>query len=156
MLGIQGKFVKKSILVLICFLFSFTSNANDQFTSEQLIEKAKAFVQQPDTTIKEIDYFISLLADDFIDEHVKFKFVYSDKSKLREDMISKLNDEVIYSSIEINEIMVGANVVFVKMIESGKVKPAHLDKTIEYNKTNIVSLEFNQLGLIKHIRRHHG
>jgi len=36
--------VKKSILVFICFLFSFTSNANDQFTSEQLIEKAKAFV----------------------------------------------------------------------------------------------------------------
>ncbi len=154
--------MKKSILVLICFLLSFSGSAKDKFTSEQLIEKAKTFVaaknarQQPNTTIKEIDYFISLLADDFIDEHVKFKFVYTDKSKLREDMISKLNDEVIFSSIEINEVMVGANVVFVKMTELGKVKPAHLDKTIEYNKTNIVSLEFDQLGLIKHIRRHHG
>lgn len=154
--------MKKSILVLICFLLSFSGSAKDKFTSEQLIEKAKTFVaaknarQQPNTTIKEIDYFISLLADDFIDEHVKFKFVYTDKSKLREDMISKLNDEVIFSSIEINEVMVGANVVFVKMTESGKVKPAHLDKIIEYNKTNIVSLEFDQLGLIKHIRRHHG
>ena len=154
--------MKKSILVLICFLLSFSGSAKDKFTSEQLIEKAKTFVaaknarQQPNTTIKEIDYFISLLADDFIDEHVKFKFVYTDKSKLREDMISKLNDEVIFSSIEINEVMVGANVVFVKMTESGKVKPAHLDKVIEYNKTNIVSLEFEQLGLIKHIRRHHG
>ncbi len=148
--------------MLICFLLSFSGSAKDKFTSEQLIEKAKTFVaaknarQQPNTTIKEIDYFISLLADDFIDEHVKFKFVYTDKSKLREDMISKLNDEVIFSSIEINEVMVGANVVFVKMTESGKVKPAHLDKVIEYNKTNIVSLEFEQLGLIKHIRRHHG
>lgn len=148
--------------MLICFLLSFSGSAKDKFTSEQLIEKAKTFVaaknarQQPNTTIKEIDYFISLLADDFIDEHVKFKFVYTDKSKLREDMISKLNDEVIFSSIEINEVMVGANVVFVKMTESGKVKPAHLDKIIEYNKTNIVSLEFDQLGLIKHIRRHHG
>lgn len=154
--------MKKSILVLICFLLSFSGSAKDKFTSEQLIEKAKTFVaaknarQQPNTTIKEIDYFISLLADDFIDEHVKFKFVYTDKSKLREDMISKLNDEVTFSSIEINEVMVGANVVFVKMTESGKVKPAHLDKAIEYNKTNIVSLEFDQLGLIKHIRRHHG
>ena len=154
--------MKKSILVLICFLLSFSGSAKDKFTSEQLIEKAKTFVaaknarQQPNTTTKEIDYFISLLADDFIDEHVKFKFVYTDKSKLREDMVSKLNDEVIFSSIEINEVMVGANVVFVKMTESGKVKPAHLDKTIEYNKTNIVSLEFDQLGLIKHIRRHHG
>ncbi len=148
--------------MLICFLLSFSGSAKDKFTSEQLIEKAKTFVaaknarQQPNTTIKEIDYFISLLADDFIDEHVKFKFVYTDKLKLREDMISKLNDEVIFSSIEINEVMVGANVVFVKMTELGKVKPAHLDKTIEYNKINIVSLEFDQLGLIKHIRRHHG
>ncbi|MCF2827973.1 MULTISPECIES: nuclear transport factor 2 family protein [unclassified Pseudoalteromonas] len=154
--------MNKFILVLFCFLFSFSSSAHDNFTSEQLIEKAKVFVaaknarQQPNSTIKEIENYISLLSDDFIDEHVKFKFTYTDKSKLREDMINKLKDEVIHSSIEINEVMVGANVVFVKMTESGKVKPAHLDKTIEYSKTNIVSLEFNQAGLVKHIRRHHG
>ncbi|MBR8843650.1 MULTISPECIES: nuclear transport factor 2 family protein [unclassified Pseudoalteromonas] len=154
--------MNKFILVLFCFLFSFSSSAHENFTSEQLIEKAKVFVaaknarQQPNTTIKEIENYISLLSDDFIDEHVKFKFTYTDKSKLREDMINKLKDEVIHSSIEINEVMVGANVVFVKMTESGKVKPAHLDKTIEYSKTNIVSLEFNQAGLVKHIRRHHG
>ncbi|NKC18845.1 nuclear transport factor 2 family protein [Pseudoalteromonas sp. S4498] len=154
--------MNKFILVLFCFLFSFSSSANDNFTSEQLIEKAKVFVaaknarQQPNTTIKEIENYISLLSDDFIDEHVKFKFTYKDKSKLREDMINKLKDKVIHSSIEINEIMVGANVVFVKMTESGKVKPVHLDKTIEYSKTNIVSLEFNQAGLVTHIRRHHG
>ncbi|PHI38656.1 hypothetical protein CBQ28_01235 [Pseudoalteromonas sp. GCY] len=154
--------MNKFILVLFCFLFSFSSSANDNFTSEQLIEKAKVFVaaknarQQPNTTIKEIENYISLLSDDFIDEHVKFKFTYTDKSKLREDMINKLKDEIIHSSIEINEVMVGANVVFVKMTESGKVKPTHLDKAIEYSKTNIVSLEFNKEGLITHIRRHHG
>lgn len=154
--------MKKSILVLISFLFVFSSHAKNKFTSEQLIEKAKTFVatknarQQPNTTIKEIENYISLLSDDFIDEHVKFKFTYTDKAKLRKDMISKLKDEVIQSNIEINEVMVGANVVFIKMTESGKVKPAHLDKTIEYNKTNIVSLEFDKSGLVKHIRRHHG
>lgn len=154
--------MKKSILVLISFLFVFSSNAKDTLTSEQLIEKAKTFVaaknarQQPNTTIKEIENYISLLSDDFIDEHVKFKFTYTDKAKLRKDMISKLKDEVIWSNIEINEVMVGANVVFIKMTESGKVKPAHLDKAIEYNKTNIVSLEFDKSGLVKHIRRHHG
>lgn len=154
--------MNKFILVLFCFLFSFSSSAHDNFTSEQLIEKAKVFVaaknarQQPNTTIKDIENYISLLSDDFIDEHVKFKFTYTDKSKLREDMINKLKDKVIHSSIEINEVMVGANVVIVKMTESGKVKPVHLDKTIEYSKTNIVSLEFNKEGLVTHIRRHHG
>ena len=154
--------MKNSILVLICFLFSLSSNAEELLTSEKLIEKAKAFVsaknarQQPNATRKEIDNYISLLSDNFVDEHVKFNFTYTSKAKLREDMVSKLEDEVIYSNIELVELMVGANVVFIKMIESGKVKPAHLDKTIEYNKTNIVSLEFDQSGLVKHIRRHHG
>ncbi|GEK09052.1 nuclear transport factor 2 family protein [Pseudoalteromonas peptidolytica] len=152
----------KLTLAFIFLIFSFSISANDKFTAEQLIEKAKAFVsaknsrQQPNTTTKEIDHYISLLSDNFIDEHVKFKFTYTDKTKLRSDMVGKLKDEVINSNIEIKEIMVGANVVFIKMTEMGKVKPAHLDKTIEYSKINIVSLEFNEAGLIKHIRRHHG
>jgi hypothetical protein len=154
--------VKKLTLIFIPLIFSFSTSANDEFTAEQLIEKAKVFVsaknarQQPNTTTKEIDQFISLLSDNFIDEHVKYNFSYTDKSKLRSDMVGKLKDKVINSNIEINEIMVGANVVFIKMTEIGKVKPSHLDKTIEYSKTNIVSLEFNESGLIKHIRRHHG
>lgn len=154
--------MKKLTLVFISLILSFSSLAKDKFSTEQLIEKAKIFVsaknarQQPNTTTKEIDHYISLLSDNFIDEHVKFKFTYTDKSKLRSDMVGKLKDEVINSNIEINEIMVGVNVVFIKMTEMGKVKPAHLDKIIEYSKTNIVSLEFNESGLIKHIRRHHG
>jgi hypothetical protein len=154
--------VKKLTLIFIPLIFSFSTSANDKFTAEQLIEKAKVFVsaknarQQPNTTTEEIDQFISLLSDNFIDEHVKYNFSYTDKSKLRSDMVGKLKDKVINSNIEINEIMVGANVVFIKMTEIGKVKPSHLDKTIEYSKTNIVSLEFNESGLIKHIRRHHG
>ncbi|MFW8590473.1 nuclear transport factor 2 family protein [Glaciecola sp. 2405UD65-10] len=154
--------MKKLTLVFISLIFSFSTSANDKFTAEQLIEKAKVFVsaknarQQPNTTTKEIDQFISLLSDNFIDEHVKYNFSYTDKSKLRSDMVGKLKDKVINSNIEINEIMVGANVVFIKMTEVGKVKPSHLDKTIGYSKTNIVSLEFNESGLIKHIRRHHG
>ena len=154
--------MKKLTSVFISLIFSFSTSANDKFTAEQLIEKAKVFVsaknarQQPNTTTKEIDQFISLLSDNFIDEHVKYNFSYTDKSKLRSDMVGKLKDKVINSNIEINEIMVGANVVFIKMTEVGKVKPSHLDKTIEYSKTNIVSLEFNESGLIKHIRRHHG
>lgn len=154
--------MEKLTLVLLSLILSFSTSANDKFAADQLIEKAKAFVsaknarQQPNTTTKEIDHYISLLSDDFIDEHVKFKFTYNDKAKLRSDMLGKLKDKVINSNIKINEIMVGANVVFIKMTEMGKVKPAHLDKTIEYTKTNIVSLEFNESGLIKHIRRHHG
>ena len=106
--------MKKLTLVFISLILSFSTSAGDKFTAEQLIEKAKAFVsaknarQQPNTTTKEIDQFISLLSDSFIDEHVKYNFTYTDKSKLRSDMVGKLKDKVINSNIEINEIMVGA------------------------------------------------
>ncbi|MDP5135201.1 hypothetical protein ORJ04_04460 [Rheinheimera baltica] len=154
--------MKKLTLVFISLILSFSISANDKFTPDQLIVKAKAFVsaknarQQPNTTTKEIDHFISLFSDQFIDEHVEYKFTYTDKAKLRADIVAKLKDEVINSNIEIIEIMTGANVVFIKMNETGKVKPAHLNKTIEYNKTNIVSIEYDEAGLIKHLRRHHG
>lgn len=143
--------------------YSFSSVASAKsFTEEQLTELANSFVnaknarQQPETTIQDIDNYLSLLADKFIDEHIKYNVIISDKAELRKSMIAKMADKVISSSISITELMIGSNVVFVKMIETGKVKPSHLNKIIDYKTTNIVSLEFNDDGLIKHIRRHHG
>ena len=81
---------------------------------------------------------------------------YSDKNTLRSDMINKLKGEIVFSNIEINDMLIGQNVVFIKVTETGKVKPAHLDKIITYESTNLLSLEFNADGLIKHIRRHNG
>ena len=151
----------KLILLIIIFLFSSASIAKS-FTSEQLTELANSFVkaknarQQPETKIQDIDNYLSLLANDFIDEHIKYNVIINDKAELRTSMIAKMADKIISSSISISELMIGSNVVFIKMIETGKVKPSHLDKVIEYKVTNVVSLEFNNDGLIKHIRRHHG
>lgn len=153
--------MQKFILIIFIILFSFDSIAKS-FTKEQLTELANSFVnaknarQQPETHIQDIDNYLSLLADDFIDEHIKYNVIINDKKELRKSMIAKMADKVISSSISITELMVGSNVVFVKMLETGKVKPSHLDKVIDYKVTNIVSLEFNDDGLIKHIRRHHG
>jgi hypothetical protein len=150
-------------LLIVSLLFSFsTITLAKTFTKENLNDLANKFVsaknarQQPDTTVKDIENYLSLLADDFVDEHIKYNVTETDKNKLRKNMIAKMNDKVISSSIKIDELMIGSNVVFIKMFETGKVKPDHLDKVIEYNATNIVSLEFNDDGLIKHIRRHHG
>ena len=132
------------------------------FTEQELISKASAFIdaknarQQPDTTEADIDHFISLLADEFVDEHIKFNVTVTDKANLRQGMVNKLNDKVYFSKITVNEMMVGANVVFVKYTEHAKVRPSHLDKDIEYTATNLMSLEFDEQGKIKHIRRHHG
>lgn len=136
--------------------------ANTALTEVYLTDKTKAFIaaknarQQPDTTVEDIDHFIGFLADDFIDEHIKFNVTVTDKAALRQGMIAKMKDDVYFSNIRIDQLMVGRNVVFVKYTEHAKVKPSHMDKVIEYTSTNIMSLEFNDSGLIKHIRRHHG
>ncbi|AOT10913.1 hypothetical protein [Pseudoalteromonas luteoviolacea] len=152
----------KYLLILVAIALPNIAFSQAALTHDDIIAKANAFVsaknarQQPTSTVKDIDNFMALLADEFVDEHVKYSFTYTDKAKLRQDMLAKLKDKVVHSKIDILDILVGHNVVFIKMRESGKVKPAHLDSEIEYNKTNIVSLEFNNKGLIKHIRRHHG
>jgi len=143
-------------------MFSMASHAKNTFTSSELEKLSQDFVkaiearQQPDTKIEDIDHYISLLADDFIDEHIKYKFTYTDKAKLKEDMIAKMDGKIIFFSINIDEMLIGNNATFIEMTETIKGKPSHLNKIIEYTITNIVSLEFNDKGLITHIRRHHG
>lgn len=149
------------LLLLFVFLpLSFAANAAlSEGELEQLATKfveAKNAQQQPDTTIQDIDAFINLIADEFVDEHVKFKVTITEKSALRKGLIAKMSDKIYYSSIVINEIMTGENVAIIKMTESGKVRPNHLDKDITYSSVNIVTLEFNDDKLITHIRRHHG
>jgi len=151
----------KFIISVLIITFSSVTVAK-KFSEEHLTELAKNFVdaknarQQPNTTLEDIEHYLSLLADEFVDEHLKYNVVETNKDNLRKSMVAKMSDKVISSSIKIDELMIGSSVVFIKMTETGKVKPSHLNKTIEYTSTNIVSLEFNDDGLIKHIRRHHG
>lgn len=153
--------MKFVITLISLFFFSLTAFADEKLSESELKQKAEAFIQaknarqQPNTTIEDIDHFISFLADEFIDEHLKFNVTITSKEELRKGMIAKMKDKVIFSEIKIDQMMFGRNVVFVKYTEHAKVKPSHMDKVIEYTSTNIMSLEFGDNGLIKHIRRHH-
>lgn len=154
--------VKKLISFLLLSLFSVFSNANTVLSEEQLKDLTQQFIaaknarQQPDSTAADVEHFLSFLADEFLDEHVKFNVIFSSKEELRESMLAKLEDKMFFSNIDILEMMTGRNVTFVKFKEHAKGKPVHMDKPIEYTAINIMSLEFNETGKIKHIRRHHG
>ena len=153
------------IVVLSCistFSIAGVSIAGDKLSEAELKQKAEAFItaknarQQQDTTVADIDYYISFLADDFVDEHIKFNFTFTSKDELRKGMIAKMADKIYFSEINIDQLMFGSDVVFVKYTEHVRVQPTHMDKIVEYTSTNIMSLEFNKDGLIKHIRRHNG
>ena len=154
--------MRNSLIALVLCWFAGSSFATKDLTEEYLRSTTEAFLnaknarQQPDTTIEDIDHFLSFIADEFIDEHIRFDVVETDKQQFRQNLIAKMKDEVHFSKLTIDQMLVGSNVVFVKYTEHAKVKPAHLDKVMEYTATNIMSLEFDGEGLIKHIRRHHG
>ena len=149
-------------MLILLTLLTTTVYAGNKFSNDELLELAQQFVdaknakQQPKSSEKDVDAFLALIADKFVDEHVKFGVTVTDKAEFRKSLIAKTKDEVFHSAISIEQVMTGANVVVIKMIEQGKVKPAHLNKVIEYKSTNLVSLEFDDNKLIKHIRRHHG
>ncbi len=153
--------MKFLFLPFILLSFSLSASANINMPEDMLLQKAKAFIaaknarQQPETTEADIDHFIAFLADDFVDEHIKFGVTVTDKAELKRGMVAKLEDKIFFSEINIDQIMTGRNVVFVKFTERAKVKPSHMDRAIEYESSNIMSLEFDEGGLIKHIRRHH-
>ncbi|MDP5138819.1 hypothetical protein [Rheinheimera baltica] len=154
--------MKKVISFLLLSLFSVFSNANTVLSEEQLKDITQQFIaaknarQQPDSTAADVEHFLSFLADEFLDEHVKFNVIFSSKEELRKSMLAKLEDKMFFSNIDILEMMTGRNVTFVKFKEHAKGQPSHMDKPFEYTTINIMSLEFNDIGKIKHIRRHHG
>lgn len=154
--------MKKVISFLLLSLFSVFSNANTVLSEEQLKDITQQFIaaknarQQADSTAEDVEHFLSFLADKFVDEHVNFNVTISSKDELREGMLAKLEDKIFFSNIDILEIMTGRNVTFVKFKEHAKGQPSHMDKPFEYTAINIMSLEFNETGKIKHIRRHHG
>ncbi|WP_299942391.1 hypothetical protein [uncultured Microbulbifer sp.] len=154
--------MKILVSAIITLSLSVSALANTPLSEAELKQKAEAFIQakntrqQPDTTIQDIDKFISLFSDNFIDEHIKFNVTVTKKAELRKGMIAKLSDKVYFCEVKIDQLMLGRNVVFIKYTEHAKVKPSHMDKVVEYTSTNIVSLEFDNNGLIKHLRRHHG
>ncbi|MBT0587609.1 nuclear transport factor 2 family protein [Alteromonas sp. SM 2104] len=148
--------------MLVVYLISVSVYAASPLAESEVRKLTQQFIeaknqrQQPDSTKEDIDYFLSFLADEFKDEHVKFNVLVTSKDELRSGMVAKLDDKIYFSNIDILELMVGRNVAFVKFKEHAKGQPSHMDKPIEYTAINIMSLEFNDLGKIKHIRRHHG
>ena len=154
--------MKQILLSLLTYLVSLSAQANSPLTEAELIALTQQFIeaknqrQQPDSDEKDVEHFLSFLADEFKDEHVKFNVTVTSKEELKAGMIAKLDDKIDFSNIDIVEIMVGRNVTFVKFSEHAKGQPSHMDKPIEYTAINIMSLEFNDLGKITHIRRHHG
>ena len=77
-----------------------------------------------------------------------------DRDGLRAGMIRKMEDDILSSDLTIDQIMLGYNVAFVKFTEYVTIRRSPDDEYFEYVGVSVISLEFNEEGLITHIRRH--
>ncbi|MCK8043463.1 hypothetical protein MSG37_01065 [Shewanella sp. 1CM18E] len=158
--------MRNSLILLAKMIFAFsllpcTSFALDSLTDAELKQKGQAFVaakeawQQPDSTVEDVEHYIGLLSDNFIDEYVQYKVTFAaDKAKLKARLIEKLKDDVLEHQVQILQMMTGPNVVMLKIAEKGKLKPAGQYRMINIDRVSVISLEFDKQGLISHIRRH--
>jgi len=147
---------------IIPFIILFTLSISAQETvSQKLLKRTESFInaynskQQPNSDSKDVDRFLSFFADDFVDEHIKYNVIISSKEEFRKGLIDKLQNKVYYHQVSIDDIMIGENVAFVKITIKAKVKPLHMDRIIEHTSSQIMSIEYDQNGLITHLRRHH-
>ena len=147
------------VIILIAAL-AFPTIANAQLPDDEVKRLAYAFAeakkarQQPDTTVEDIDHFLSLLAEPFVDEHLKYDVVITDRAELREGMIRKMEDDIIKSDLSVDELLIGPNVAFVKISERVTLRRSPDENYFDYVGTSVISLEFNDDGLITRIRRH--
>ncbi|GIU36346.1 hypothetical protein L2719_14935 [Shewanella schlegeliana] len=153
------------ILVLpVCFFSLFLSApsfALDHLSEAELKQKGLEFVaaknarQRLDSSVEDIEYYLSLLSESFIDEYVHYKVTFSaDKTKLRARLIEKMKLQSLENQVQLQQMMVGPNLVVLKLLEKGKIKPAGQSQALDIDRLSVISLEFNQNGLISHIRRH--
>ncbi|RIV35425.1 nuclear transport factor 2 family protein [Flagellimonas lutimaris] len=130
-------------------------------TKTNLIDRTTLFInaysakQQPNSTVDDVDHFLSFFADDFKDEHIKYGVVVEDKAEFKKGLVDKLQNKVYFHRVTIEDIMMGNNVAFVKIKIWAKVKPYHMDTIVEHTTGQIMSIEYDESGLIKHLRRHH-
>ncbi|MGS0682459.1 hypothetical protein ACVBIL_15005 [Shewanella sp. 125m-7] len=154
--------------VLVFLILSFTSLvfANYSFASAglsevQLEQKGVEFVaaknarQRLDSGVEDIDHYLSLLSESFIDEYVHYKVTFSaDKTKLRARLIEKMKQQTLENQVQLQQMVVGPNVVVLKLVEKGKIKPTGQSQVLDIDRMSVVTLEFDKQGLISHIRRH--
>lgn len=150
-----------SALLFTCLVFSSSSFASTSLSDSQLKQKAEAFVaaknarQKPDSAVTDIDHYLSLLSESFIDEYVHYKVTFAaDKTKLRARLIEKMKHQTLENQVILQQMMIGPNVVVLKLAEKGKIIPSGQDQVLDINRVSVITLEFDKQGFISHIRRH--
>lgn len=151
---------------VLCFLSVFMLLAGSS-TAQTIHQKAAEFVdvlgqlKQPELTgpeptkgelrAKTVDKVMSFITDDFSDLHAAYGVTVSGKDKFRENL-SNSSRPYFSHSLTIQSISTGTGVAFVDLVE--KSEYVRREELVDFKGRTLLVLEFNDEGLITHMRRY--
>jgi hypothetical protein len=153
--------MKNTVTIFILQLTLFQlAYAQRHPSREKLGAKTESFIQaysakQSNSNAADVEHFLYFFADNFKDKQIKYNVIVSYKEIFRKGLMEKLRNKVYYHLVNIEDMMVGSNVVFQKIKIKAKAKPFLMDTVVEHTTGQIMSIAHNEDGLIKHLRRNH-
>jgi ketosteroid isomerase-like protein len=142
---------KTLLTLLFMLLFSQLSLAENHREKVDGFMKAMQQVYQPQATSKNIDDLFAFMTDDITDYHAAYGVTMVGKEKKRKGLQQKAIDSISYE-LTVENIIMGTDTAIIEFKEDANYikngKPKHfLGRTI-------MVFEFNEQGLIKHMRRY--
>jgi hypothetical protein len=141
------------LVCLFYFLLLSIPPASAKPTNELIQSFVSAYVavKQPKINNEDLEHYFSFMEDNITDYHAAYKVTIKGKDKKRQGIIKKASNMVSFS-MEIESIILGSqSAVFVVNEDSKYYKD---EKLKHFKGRTIMVLEFNEKGLIKHMRRY--
>ncbi len=150
--------LNKNIIVLILLLMITYCQTGLANTDKKIVERFMSAMQQayqpqksPQAITKQLDAYFAFMAEDITDYHAAYGVTIKGTEKSRNGLQQKALDSISYE-LTIKTIIIGTDTAIIEFKEDAKYikngKPKH------FLGRNIMLLEFNDDGLIQHIRRY--
>jgi ketosteroid isomerase-like protein len=140
------------VCLVLCSLLSISSAfASPTKSLVQAFVSAYEDVKQPEIKKEDLEHYFSYMSDDITDYHAAYGVTIKGKERKRKGILKKAQDMISFS-MDIESIAIGSETAVVVVNEDSKY---YKDGKLKHFKgRTIVVLEFNEKGLIQHMRRY--
>ncbi len=143
--------MKIVLLILVCFVFANPVLAQVDAARVQAFVEAKEAAGQPNKTAADVEAYLAFLTEDISDAHVVYNVTLDGKEKIRSTLMTS-NRVKFHFSLDIESITMGTNVAIVEYLEASQY--VRRDELVDFAGRTIMVVEFNDAGLIHHMRRY--
>lgn len=140
-----------SVLLFVLSLVSFPAQAEPSKEWLTQFIAASETARKPDASDKDIEDFLTMLADDFLDVHVQYNVQFEGKESLRKGLYSK-RETMISVEESIEDMILGTDTAVIVVNENSSYYKR--EQIRNFKGRTILVLHFNDNGLVKEMRRY--